>query len=293
MRTDKPTILPSLVQEVPLFAGFEEEDLRDLLGIFQRQTFDRGESVSEPGEPSRFLRVLISGRLSVQDETGEVMHICPPAPVGELNALAGEAHSLAVVATESASLLAAPAEALQAYLLARPQMSMVLHQNLLQFASVKMSRDRRRLREMRSNIVKTQHAMKRMRAALSTGEDTPLHAELFDELEQLIEQNRKIHYLVEPSRIVPTEVHLSDGAIRKVTALSPEWLHLSNPSPELSAGQEFRATLRMNRAEIPVSGRVVRVDSKEARVNLDELIPEYRSSLQDHLAKVQLFDTVL
>lgn len=293
MRTDSPTIHPSLVQGVPLFAGFDESQLRDLLGIFQRQVFEDGELVSETGGKSQFLRILISGRLSVQDEEGEVLGVCPPAPVGELSALTSGSHSMNVISAGESSLLAAPIQELQEFLRTSAGTSRVLHRNLLLLASQKMARDRRRLREMRLNIVRTQRAMKHMRATIAASEDTPLHTEIFEQLEHLIEQNRKIHYLVEPSALVPTHLHLADGKPRPVSALSHEWLHLSKPAPGMVIGQEITGSLSLNGSEIPISGQVTRVDTQQARVSLDEMIPEYRKRLQTHLDQSQLLDTVL
>lgn len=293
MQFDSPTIHPSLVTGVPLFAGFEELELRALLAIFQRQRFEDGELVSKTGDEARHLRILISGKLSVQDESGEILEVCPPAPVGELSALTDGRHSLNVFSCGASSLLAAPIDRLQEFLIGSAGTSRILHRNLLLLAAQKMARDRRRLREMRRNIVRTQHAMKRMRAALEAGEDTPLHTELFDELVRLIEQNRKVHYLVEPSQLASTQLHLANGETQPVIALSQQWLHVFKPSVPLVAGQEVCGYLSLDGAEIPISGRVVHVDEREARMSLDEMVPEYREILQAHLAKSQLLDTVL
>ncbi len=293
MHVDSPIIVPSLVQSVPLFANLEEESLRELLGVFERQTFEPGEVLFQGGDRAQYLRVLISGMLSARDDGGEVMRLHPPAPVGELSALSGGSTRLTVAAVATATVLAAPLEKLNPFLAEHGQISTTLHQNLLALASRKIARDRRRIREMRGNIVRTQRAMKQMRDSLGASEDTPLHAELFDALSQLIEQNRQAHYLVEPSRLVATSLRFDSGGVCSVTALSEEWAYVEQPPVELRAGTELTATLVLGDEEIAVSGRVERRSAAEARIALDPLIDDYRKAVQVHLARAQLLDIVL
>lgn len=288
-----PKLIPLLIAHVPLFAEFEPDLLRTLLAIFERQSFAVDEPVFEAGSQPQHLRVLIAGVLSVRSEEGEVFEVRPPAPVGELSVLTGEARKLTVVATEPAELLAVHVDQLEAFLREHGDIAFVLHRNLLRLAARKISRDQRRLQEMRDNIVSTQKAMKRMRAALLESEDNPLHAALFEELDASIEQNRRAHYLVEPSRLVPTRVRSSEGSEHAVTALSTEWLHFAAPPASLRADSEWSGTLLLDGQEMPISGQVERLEGQEAIVYLDELIPDYEEQLNRHLARSQLLDVVL
>ncbi len=288
-----PALAKSLLDNLPLFAGFEPAQLERLLSVFERKTLKDGESVFEAGSVPQGLTLLVEGSLSVRDEDGEVFEVHPFAPVGELGVFTGEARNLDVIVADSATLLTAPTEPLEAFLRENGDIAFELQRSLLRLAARKIGRDRRRLSEMRDNIVSTQKTMKRMREALLEGEDNPLHAALFEELDSLIEQNRKIHYLVEPSRLVPTAVRLADGSECKVGALSTEWLYFSNPPASLKPGTDITFTLLLDGGELPASGRLERADPSEGVVYLDNLIPDYESKLNQHLARAQLLDVVL
>ncbi len=282
----------SALSGLPLFSGLGEEELGALLGVFEERSVERGEVLFEAGARPAAVLVLTEGSLSIRDASEEVLQVLAPAQVGELSALTGEDRNLTAVATEPSRLLAAPVEAFEAFLDARGTVGGKVYRNLLRVAARKIGRDRRRLREMKENIVSTQRAMKDMREALLDSEDTALHATLFEELDSLVEQNRKIHYLVEPSRMVPTDLLLDDGRYR-VTALSNEWLYFTPPSPGVAAGDDLRGVLSLQGRELPVSGKVENVTEGEICVYLDNLIDEYDEALQQHLSRAQLLDTVL
>lgn len=292
MQLDDSTLVPTLIKNVPLFAGFGEQQLESLLSAFEVRHYEAGETLFEAGSVPKTLGFLTAGVASVRGEDGELFEVRPPYPIGELSALTGQERNLTVVATERVSLLAAPVDALEAYLAKHGDIAVKLFANVLRIAGRKIARDERRSREMRDNIISTQQAMKRMREAILEGEDNPLHAALFEELDALIEQNRKIHYLVEPSRLVPTRVRLADGSDRAVKALSTEWLFFEGPAANIRAGDEISFTLLLDDSEIAASGRVERSDG-EVVVYLDNLIAEYEDRLNRHLARAQLLDIVL
>jgi CRP/FNR family cyclic AMP-dependent transcriptional regulator len=187
-----------------------------------------------------------------------------------------------------------PRPDLQQLLETHGELAFGLMRGLLRLAGRKIGRDRRRLREMRENIVTTQKAMKRMQEFLLEGEDNPLHAALFEELDAHVEQNKRWHYLVEPSRLVRTQVRLDTKVVLRVLALSNEWLHIeANPTVEFTAGKDWSGVLLLEERELPISGTVEKVTANEIVVFLDELIPEYESQLAAHLARAQMLDVVL
>lgn len=289
-----PGITTTLAAKLPAFADLSEAQLSKLSALFEQQVFEPGQTVFEAGSPPGFLRILVAGSLSIQSDAGEVFEVRAEAAIGELSALTGEARNMRAVAADRATVLAAPVDKLEHFLRGEGEIGFVLQRNLLRLASRKIGRDRRRLLEMKGNIINTQHAMKRMREALLEGEgDNPLHAALFEELDALIEQNRKVHYLVEPSRLVPTHVRHADGSRGAVTAFSVEWLYFARPSIEYKVGQEISLVLDLDGDEVPVSGVVERSDEKEVAVYLDNMIPAYEGKLKDHSARAQLLDVVL
>ncbi len=287
------SVQPADLQTIPLFAGIPETELLALLSAFREETFEPNQTVFEAGEPPTRFLLLVDGSISARDSDGEVFEIHPPAPIGELGALTGELRNLTCVVSARARLLVAPLDELQHFLEEHGPVAFAFHRNLLRLSARKIGRDRRRLREMRENIISTQKAMKRMREAILESEDNPLHAALFEQLDALIEQNRKVHYLVEPSRLVPTHFRLDDGQVRRVTAISNEWLYFLNPPATVTAGAEVSGVLLLDGAEIAVSGTVEHVTETEAAVFLDELIAAYDEKLTRHLTRAQLLDIVL
>lgn len=277
---------------ISLFTGLGRADLAKVLEVFEPKAVKAGEVLFEAGTAPTALCILVEGALSIRNETGEVLGVSPPQPIGELSALTGEDRNLTAVASAPSTLLAAPVERFQELLQADGRIGFAILRNVMRVAARKIGRDRRRLNEMRENIVGTQKAMKRMREALLDSEDTPLHVALFEQLDALVEQNRKIHYLVEPSRMVPTDLVLPEGR-RRVTALSREWLYFSDPPGSVKAGEELRAVLSLDGREIPISGRVEKAADGEAAVYLDELIAEYDDAFSTHLSRAQLLDVVL
>lgn len=278
--------------KLPHFADFGTSDLAALLGIFQKRTLPEGTVLFRAGELPKSLHLLVEGAISAGGDEGEVAVASAPCPLGELGVLAGEARALTVVATTKLEVLEASLEDLERLLSTDARIGYLFQRNLLRLAARKIGRDRRRLAEMRANIVSTQKAMKGMRDVLLDAEDNQLHAALFEELDALVEQNRRIHYLVEPSRLVPTHVRLDGVGLRRVAALSNEWLYFDAEGVKLTAGDEVRAVLVLDGAEMPVSGRIERV-AGEVMVFLDELIPEYDALLARHLTRAQLLDVVL
>ena len=230
----------------------------------------------------------------MRDEDGERFLVRATATVGELSVFTEEERRLSAVVVEPSVVLFLPRADLQKLLEQNGALAFGLMRGLLRLTGRKIGRDQRRLREMRENIVSTQKAMKRMQDFLLEGEDNPLHAALFEELDALVEQNKRWHYLVEPSRLVPTEVRLDGGSTLRVGAISNEWLHFEKPANvTLTAGQDFSCVLLLDGAELPVSGTIERVSESEVVVFLDELIPEYDRKLADHLSRAQMLDIVL
>ena len=82
-----------ILRETPLFAGIEEQDMDTMLDCLEavERKFSRGEAVLRAGEPTRWLGVVLSGRLQVCRENREgrrtVLASVPPAGIF------GEAHA--------------------------------------------------------------------------------------------------------------------------------------------------------------------------------------------------------
>jgi CRP/FNR family transcriptional regulator, cyclic AMP receptor protein len=281
-------------RSVPLFNDLSDEQLELLLRATQRRRLSPGHVLFEQGSIPDCWFLLTEGAISVRDADGERFLVHAVTPVGELSVFTNEERRLTAVITEPSELMFLPRPELQKLLESNGELAFGLMRGLLRLAGRKIGRDQRRLREMRENIVTTQKAMKRMQEFLLQGEDSPLHAALFEELDALVEQNKRWHYLVEPSRLVKTQVRVDSNLSLRVLALSNEWLHLeANPAFEFTVGREWSGVLLLEDRELPISGTVESVTSNVIVIFLDELIPEYERQLSGHLARAQMLDVVL
>lgn len=281
-------------RSVPLFNDLSDEQLEKFLSKTQRRRLQPGHILFEKGSVPDCWFLLTEGAVSVRDEDGERFLVHAVTPVGELSVFTNEERRLTAVVTEPSEVMFLPRPELQKLLESDGQLAFGLMRGLLRLAGRKIGRDQRRLREMRANIITTQKAMKRMQEFLLEGEDNPLHAALFEELDALVEQNKRWHYLVEPSRLVKTHVRVDNKQELRVLALSNEWLHLEpTPDVEFAPGKDWSGVLLLENRELPVSGTVEKATDSEVVIFLDELIPEYAQQLSDHLARAQMLDVVL
>ncbi len=278
---------------LPLFSDLEESDIETLLGVFAREEMKEGATLFEAGATAESLYFLMSGTVSLRRDDEEVLLAHSPAPLGELGALTGEDRSLSAVANSDIVVLRAPTTALRNLFEENGALGYQFQTNLLRIAARKIARDRKRLGQMRQNIVSTQKAMKTMRDELLQSEDNPLHAILFEEVDALIEQNRRIHYLVEPSLLVPTAIQLEGGDVRRVTAISNEWVHFVDPPAGLEEGKDTMAILLLDGQPLPITGTVERISPTEGTIFLDELVAPLLEQLTKHLTSAQMLDVVL
>jgi CRP/FNR family transcriptional regulator, cyclic AMP receptor protein len=289
------TVTPSDLRKLPLFSRITDPHLDQLLQACERRQLEPGAVLFEPGSIPDRLLLLVDGEISLRTDGEERFRLRPLAPVGELGAITGLPRSTTAVAATPVTLLTISTRELMDFFERHGDVAFPFHYNLLQVVADKIRRDRRRMDEMRANLITTQKAMKRMRDALLEGEDTPLHKQLFDELERLLEQNKRGHYLVEPAQALPTRIRLDDGSIAAVSAMNNEWLHVDRrdaaaPTP----GSSWSGVLLLGAdREIPVSGTVDAVSDEAWSIRLDLLIDDYARALADHLTRLQMLDFVL
>ncbi len=286
------TVAPAELRRLPLFADITEAHLAELLQAFETRKVEAGEWVFRAGAVSERFELLVEGEVSLLDGEEEVFVLRPVAPLGELGAVTRGPRSMAARAKTSALLLGASLDSLMDFFERHGDVAFPFHYNLLTLVAAKVRRDQRRLEEMRSNLIVTQKAMKRMREALLDSEDTPLHDQLFEEIDALIEQNKKGHYVVEPSPALPTRVRLSDGE-HAVRAISNERLVFERGRVSFAVGDSFTGVLAAPDLELPLSGAVDAVTEAEVVVDLDPLIDDYAGALERHLTRLQMLDVVL
>lgn len=270
-----------------------EPHLEQLVSTLQERRLADGESAFRAGTVSERFELLIEGKLSLLDGAEEVFVLEPIAPLGELGAVTQGKRSMSAVAKGEVVLLGASFQDLMGFFESHGDIAFPFHHNLLRVVASKVRRDQRRLEEMRLNLISTQKAMKRMREALLESDDTPLHDQLFEELDAMIEQNKKGHYVVEPSSALPTRVRLDDGSLRKVRAISNERLLLEGGGEGLKPGAAWTGVLVAPGVELPLSGTLDAASEQELSVDLDPLIDDYALALERHLMRLQMLDVVL
>jgi hypothetical protein len=138
--------------------------------------------------------------------------------------------------------------------------------------------------------------MKRLLETVLSTEETPLSRTVCETLEDLIEHNRRIHYLVEPTSTLTSWVRLDAGPTVPVTEISDGLLRLAPPAQKDATppvGAEWSGVLITPGAEVPVSGKVESSDAGGALIKLDLFIDQYAAVLRDYLTRVQMLDFVV
>jgi CRP/FNR family transcriptional regulator, cyclic AMP receptor protein len=288
-------VTPQDLRKVPLFANITDGHLAQLLAAFEQRNVPQGTVLFEPGAIPDRLLLLVEGEIGLRENGVERFRVRPIAPVGELGALTALPRATTAVAATDAKLLSISTRALMSFFEQHGDVAFPFHYNLLGVVADKLRRDRLRMDEMRKNLITTQKAMKRMREALLEGEDTPLHKLLYEELDRLVEQNRKGHYLIRPAQALPTRVRLDDGALAAVRAINYDRIHIDkNDAPAPAVGSQWSGVLVLGGTEeIPVSGTVSVVTDEAWVVSLDLLIDDYARALDEHLARLLMLDIVL
>ncbi|GMV11941.1 MAG: Crp/Fnr family transcriptional regulator [Polyangiaceae bacterium] len=287
------SVAPSALRKIPLFANITDEHLGQLVAACKLRKVPSGTVLFEAGSVSDHFLILTEGEISLREGAEESFRLKPIAPVGELGALAKLERRTTAVSATAAEVLEISVKDLMQFFEDHGDVAFPFHYNLIRVVADKIRRDTRRTEEMRKNLMTTQKAMKRMRDALLEGEDTPLNKQLYEELEVLIEQNKKGHYLVEPAEALPTSVRLDDGSVVPVHAMSKDWLHLPSNAGTPKHGAFWSGVLLLPEREIAVSGTVDGSDDDGMHIRLDMLIDDYNRAVEDHLTRLQMLDFVL
>ncbi len=286
------TLRPADLHAIPLFEGITETHLAELLEAMERVTLAPGHVLFEAGtEPHHFI-LLVRGEVALEQEGNVRFRLTPLAPIGELGALTGLYRNTRAVATTEAEILRIGIVTLMRFFEAHGDVAFPFYNNLLKIVAAKMHRDATRLEQMRTNIIRTQKAMKDLRDGILEAEETPISKMVCDTIEPLIEKNRRGHYMVTPAYALSTSVRLDDGRLLPVCAMSEGFLKLVS-LPDATLDREVSFVLVAPQDEIPMSGKVVQISDDGVLIELDMLIEEYAKKLQEHLTRVQMLDFVV
>ncbi len=287
-------VSPSDLRTIPLFKDITDAHLEALRGACELKKVPAGEVLFEAGSAPGELLVLTSGEVSLEEEGNPRFRLTPIAPIGELGAITGSKRTTTAIATQPSEILRIEVAQLMDFFEKNGDVAFPFYHNLLGIVADKVRRDTRRLEEMRANLIRTQRAMKRLRDVVLESEETPLSKTVCETLEDLIEHNRRAHYLVEPTRSLSCSVRLDGGALAEVSEISDGWLRIGRvPDPRPAQGQHQSYVLVLPGGEIPISGSVEAIDSGGVLLKLDMLIEGYAAILQDYLTRVQMLDFVV
>ncbi len=279
---------------IPLFQGITEQHLHALLGAFEQLSLPAGAVLFEAGSEPDHFHVLASGEVELREGTTARFTLSPIAPIGELGALTGLHRNTTAVTTKPSEVYRISRAALVDFFERHGDVAFPFEHNLLQVVALKIRRDNRRIEEMRANLIRTQKAMKRLLDLVMEAPETPLSKDVAETLEDMIEHNKRGHYLVEPAGPLHSSVRLDSGALVPVLEMSDGLVRFGKwPNGVPEKGADFSGVLVTGQAEIPISGTVEASGDSSVLVKLDLLIDEYQQALRDYLTRVQMLDFVV
>lgn len=287
------TIQSADLRAIPLFRDIKDAHLGDLLKAFERQTMPAGKTLFEVGEvPSRFM-LLAKGEVSLMEGTDERFRIRPIAPIGELGSVTGLPRNVTAVTATEVELWSVGVPQLMAFFESHGAVALSFYQALLGLVSDKVRRDELRLDQMRTNIIRTQKAMKQLRELVLAAPETEISKPIFEALDDLIEHNRRAHYRCAPVGKFQAHVRLDDGGLVDVGEVSDGFLKVATTKDAPKPGEAWSAVLVLPSGEMPVSGNVQRVGGDGYVIRLDGFIDQYRLMLEDYMTRLQLLDFVV
>ncbi len=279
---------------IPLFQGITEQHLHALLGAFETLNLPAGAVLFDAGSEPDHFHILVTGEVELREGDTARFTLTPIAPIGELGALTGLKRNTTAVTTQPSEVYRIGRAALMDFFERHGDVAFPFQHNLLQLVALKIRRDVRLIDEMRTNLIRTQKAMKRLLDRVMEAPETALSKEVADTLEDLIEHNKKGHYLVEPSGPLHSSVRLDSGALVPVIEMSDGAVRFGKwPGSVPAQGADFSGVLVTSTGEIPISGKVSATDDASVLVSLDLLIDEYQKTLREYLTRVQMLDFVV
>ena len=288
--TEKIGIVPAELRGIPLFRGFSDEELQRLSVLFEPVAANEGDLLFAQGEAAGAFYLLIAGEVSLHQDEREVYLLKPPCLIGELGATTGILRHCRAVVGPATVLRRIDSARLHDFCSRNPDIGLVFYRGLLASAADKIAHDQRRSAEMREHIIVTQKAMKGLRDFILESPDSAISGRVHGALEGLIQQNRRANYRVEPPPVLAAHLRFDDGRVATVVDISRTHVNfrLTGALPEPNG--ELSGVLVLAGPEIPVSGRVLRVQGDRVVLVLDLLLDEFAAVLEGYLARVQMFD---
>jgi CRP-like cAMP-binding protein len=290
--------LRTSLRTIPLFHGFTDDELAALGGLFERVAVDPARPLFDIGEASDDIYLLTDGEVVLDSPDDDRFKLSPPALIGELGALTQIMRSTRATVTAGATVWSLDAKVLQSFFASNQELGLRFLVNLLNVVADKVHRDQARLADMRRNLITTQKELKRLRELVLESEETPVSAPIHDALDNLITHNRRVNYRVEPPPALAAHLRISTEADKPdittaVLDISRSHVSVKPIAKAPAQGTWLTGVLQLAGTEIPISGRVKRVDTTRMTIELDLLIDEYTSILEGYLTRAQLLDVLV
>jgi CRP/FNR family transcriptional regulator, cyclic AMP receptor protein len=282
----------SELRTIPLFQGFADAELAAVSALCERVTVDPKRPLFDVGEQATELYVLTAGEVVLDAPNDDKFRLHPPALIGELGALTGLPRSTCATVAAGSTVWKLAADRLQVHFAANQELGIRFLANLLSVVADKVHRDQKRMADMRGNLMRTQKSLKQMRELVLEATETPLSAPLHDTLDKLITHNRRVNYRVEPPPALAVTLRL-DGGTARVIDISRTHVSARTSGPRVEPGGWITGVLGLAGSEIPISGRVLRVQGDRMTIELDLLIDEYAAVLEGYLTRAQLLDVLV
>lgn len=291
--TETNGMAPAELPGIHLFRDFPDQDLQRLAELFEPVASGDGDVLFSQGETAGSFYILVAGEVSLRQDDIDVYRLRPPCIVGELGAVTGSTRRCRAVVGPATTLLRIDAARLQEFCSQNADIGLRFYRALLGSAAEKIAHDQRRIAEMREHIVTTQKTMKRLREFILDSPDSPISSHVHDALDGLIQQNRRANYRVEPPAALASHVRLDDGRVANVVEMSRTHTNVRLAGALPKPGDDIAGVLVLAGPEIPLSGRIQRVQGDRMVIALDLLVDEFATALEGYLTRVQMFDFLI
>jgi CRP/FNR family transcriptional regulator, cyclic AMP receptor protein len=280
------------LRTIPLFQGFSDGELAGLGALWRRVTVDPQKPLFDVGEQASELYLLTAGEVVLDRPSDDRFRLHPPALIGELGALTSLPRSTRATVAAGSTIWALSASKLQDHFASNQELGIRFLVNLLSVVADKVHRDQGRMADMRGNLIRTQKELKRMRELVLESAETPLSAPIHDTLDKLITTNRRVNYRVQPPPALAARLSIEGGA-GPVVDISRTHVGATIDGALPAAGTWLSAVLELAGTQIPISGRIHRVQGARITIELDLLIDEYVAALEGYLTRAQLLDVLV
>jgi CRP/FNR family transcriptional regulator, cyclic AMP receptor protein len=222
------------LKTIPLFRDIPEKHLESLLKEFAREKIAKGALLFKGGETDSKIRILVDGEVTLAEaeEGAATYRLTPMMLIGELGGLTGTPRNTTATASKASTVLTIESKALMAFFESNAGIALPFYRTLVSVVSEKVKRDKERMDQMRSNIIRTQKGMKELRDLVLSKPETPLSKPVCEALEGHIAKNRRAGYRVHPTPALPASVKLADGSHLAVVEVSNEHLKLAGKAKQ-------------------------------------------------------------